>query len=350
MSTIVRAGAACALLTFATHANAHHPGGPGNAGGSGPINTLSASTLEKGRTVVGVTFEYISLGGFSDQQLADATDRAHEEGEHGHFHSMRSIVSPALGLAYGVTDDLMVSLRLPYVKRNDIREGHKHEHDEPAEVHQRGDSSGVGDITATAQYRFLNNRGTGTEAAVVLGVKAPTGETHEEDVNDEEFETEFLAGSGSWDGTFGLALTQRSGRWSFDASGMYTAIGKGQQQTDLGDRVHYGLAASYRALGGGSAVVHQHADGSGHVHAEASAGPAIDLVLELNGEWHDRQTIAGEEDPNSGGHVLYLAPGVRFSEGDWSGFVSVGVPVARDMNGEQSEPELRIVTGAGLSF
>jgi hypothetical protein len=96
--------------------------------------------------------------------------------------------------------------------------------------------------------------------------------------------------------------------------------------------------------------VHQHADGSGHVHAEASAGPAIDLVLELNGEWHDRQTIAGEEDPNSGGHVLFLAPGVRFSEGDWSGFVSVGVPVARDMNGEQSEPELRIVTGAGLSF
>lgn len=340
------ASTAC-VLSLAPAA-AHHPGGPGNSGGSGPINTISATTLAKGKTVVGVTFEYISLDGFSDAAMAAAAEKAHEAGEHGHFHSMRAIISPSLTASYGLSDDLMLSLRLPYVKRNDIREAHKHDHAEPAEIEFRGDSSGIGDITASAQYRFVKTSG-GFEAAVIAALKAPTGETHEVDDHDEPFEAEFLAGSGSWDGSIGLALTQRSGRWSFDASGLYTFVGEGEQQTNLGDRIHYGLAASYRAIGSSGKVVHEHSDGSQHLH-EGSQGPAIDLVLELNGEWHDKQEISGEIDDNSGGHVLYIAPGVRFSQGDWSGFVSVGLPVVRDMNGEQSEPALRVMTGAGVSF
>jgi hypothetical protein len=41
----------------------------------------------------------------------------------------------------------------------------------------------------------------------------------------------------------------------------------------------------------------------------APKGPALDLVLELNGEWHDHQRIAGVNDPNSGGNVVFLSPG-----------------------------------------
>jgi hypothetical protein len=338
------APALAAALAFASPAIAHHPAGPGNTGASGPINTISAATLGQGRLVVGVTFEYISLGGLSDKELIRAAERAHEEESDEHAHSMGSIVSPSLGIAYGLTNDLMLSLRLPYVERNDIREAHQHHHDEPAELHFRGDSAGVGDVSAIAQWRFLENRSSGTAAAVLVGVKAPTGETHEEDADDQEFEAEFLAGSGSWDGHFGLALSQRAGAWSFDASGLYTAVGEGQQQTDLGDRISYGVSASYRAMGGAVAAHGHAAHESAHTHD--TAGPAIDL----DGEWSERQTIAGVEDPNSGGHTLYVAPGVRFSQDLWSGFVSVGVPVVRDVNGIQSEPELRVLSGASLSF
>ena len=69
-----------------------------------------------------------------------------------------------------------------------------------------------------------------------------------------------------------------------------------------------------------------------------------------SGEWHDRQEIAGVEDPNSGGHALFIAPGVRFSEGPWSGFVSVGILVVSEFNGLQSEPEFRVVSGSSVSF
>jgi hypothetical protein len=79
-----------------------------------------------------------------------------------------------------VTNDLTVSLRLPYVLRTDIREAHVH--GDEAEVHARGDSEGLGDLSAMAQWRFFNNQARGTEAALLLGVKAPTGETDETDV------------------------------------------------------------------------------------------------------------------------------------------------------------------------
>ena len=44
-----------------------------------------------------------------------------------------------------------------------------------------------------------------------------------------------------------------------------------------------------------------------HDHSDMMKTPyTLDLVLELNGEWHDKQKIAGISDPNSGGTTVYL--------------------------------------------
>jgi hypothetical protein len=98
--------------------------------------------------------------------------------------------------------------------------------------------------------------------------------------------------------------------------------------------------------GGPKAHRHHHR----HEEAPAPKGPALDLVLELNGEWHDHQRIGGVSDPNSGGNVIYLSPGVRVSVDKWSGFLSIGVPVVNDMNGVQAEPDWRVLTGVAVSF
>ena len=89
-----------------------------------------------------------------------------------------------------------------------------------------------------------------------------------------------------------------------------------------------------------------------HAHAEppANAGPAIDLTVEVNGEWQARQVEAGEKDPNSGGKTVYMSPGLRYSTSTWTGYVSVGIPVVKDLNGIQSEPDVRVVTGLSLGF
>jgi hypothetical protein len=73
-------------------------------------------------------------------------------------------------------------------------------------------------------------------------------------------------------------------------------------------------------------------------------------VLEVNGEWHDKQSTAGVRDPNSGGTVVYLSPGVRVSVDKWSGYVSLGIPVVNEPNGIQPEPSLRIITGVSFAF
>lgn len=353
------------LAVAATSAFAHHPGSTANTGGAGPINTISASTLEQGHFAAQITYEFIRLGGLSDAQLVTAA------ANHVHAHSIRTIQSPVLSVAYGITGDLMVSARLPYVLRTDIREGH-HEHVGGAAlntVDARGDSRGIGDLSLLAQLR-MPYRPFGTELAVLVGVKAPTGVTNTTDVSGELFEAEFQPGSGSWDGYLGLAVTRRLDRWSFDANALYVATSTGTQDTDLGDRFQFNFAVSYRAMGYGPADptnafahappgagrskghAHSHSHGPVHHHDPGPAASqfALDLILELNGEYHEKQVTAGVADPNSGGTTIYVSPGFRASYGSVSGFASVGIPIANYMNGLQSMPDYRIVAGLAAGF
>ena len=79
-------------------------------------------------------------------------------------------------------------------------------------------------------------------------------------------------------------------------------------------------------------------------------GLVIDAVLELNGEWQAKQDVAGETDPNSGGNVVFLSPGLRLASNNWSGFATVGIPIVNDLNGLQSEPTYRLFGGVLVGF
>jgi hypothetical protein len=334
-------GAGSTALLLASPAFAHHPSGASPTGGAGPIATISATTLDKGQSVAGIVVEVISLDPLAPEQM----------GGHPHPHSLEGIFATSLVYAYGITDDLTLSLRLPFVRRTDILDAHEG---------ALGDAAGVGDLSVLGQYRFYHNRASQTEAALLLGATLPTGETGANSAVGEPFEAEFQPGSGAWSGSLGLAFTKRSGAWSFDTNVLYQFTGKGVQDVDLGDRFLYNAAISYRISGfggstgrmnaglpepmyhGGPKTKHHH-----HEEPPAPKGPALDLVLELNGEWHDRQSGEGL---HSGGNTVYLSPGLRLSIDKWSGFVSVGVPIVNDLNGIQPEPEWRVLTGVGVNF
>jgi hypothetical protein len=360
--------AALCLLTISAipaPAYAHHPGGAGSVGVAGPINTIPGTTLDQGQLVAGISYEFNAFNSISDPALAWYASR------HQHVHTLRTIQSLALSLSYGLNPDLTISARLPYVLRTDIREG-AHSHSGGVALNEavnRGDADGIGDIAFLGQYRFLNSRTTGTEWALLAGFKAPTGRTNVHDRNGELFDAEFQPGSGSWDWTAGLAVSQRlSGRASLHANVLYTWTGTGEQDTSLGDRFQYNLAFAYRAVGAASEpgrpfsrmnvgalpapMYHGAGPNDDHHHdvPESSHGVALDLVLELNGEWHERETVGGVLDNNSGGNVVYLSPGARVSVDQWSGFVSLGVPVINNMYGLQAEPDYRLTGGIAVSF
>ena len=363
-----------AMILLALPAEAHHPGGGGNTGSGGPINTISADTLSEGLIAASVRYEFIRMGQLNDADLLAAAAKGT------HAHSLRSIDAVSLSVAYGITNDFTVGVRAAGVRRSDIREpgedmlsgGHMgimNANDmsglmSPDGINRRGNSAGFGDVTMLGQYRFHNNAQTGTSAAVLFGFKAPTGSTNQRDAFGNLFEAEFQPGSGSWDGLFGAAFTKRTGRWSFDVSGLYYLITNGSQNTNLGDRFLFGAAVSYRLVGatGSSKEVELHEYcmqprnqlqehclyHANHDHSDMMKTPyTLDLVLELNGEWHDKQRIAGIPDPNSGGTTVYLSPGVRVGFDRFSGFVSVGVPIINQHNGIQSKPDFRVLTGIG---
>jgi len=370
-------------LAFATTSPAmsHHPSGTGTSSTGGPIVTIPGTTLQKGASALYLVFEHISFDELSDSVLEAAAARDE------HAHSLATLESPALGYSYGLTDRLMVSALLPYVVRTGIREASHHHHDEADEEHShaedggteahehegdeahhempaeenetvdRGDTEGVGDLSLFGQYRF-HGHDAGLQASLLAGIKTPTGETGERDNQGELFEAEFQPGSGSWDPMFGLALSQAQGRWSFDGNVLYTIATEGTQKTDLGDRFHYNGAVTYRLKDGDAEASHEvvmphshhHGQSHHHEHAMSPRGFVIDAVLELNGEWQAKQTISGATDPNSGGNVVFLSPGMRIASNRWSGFVTVGLPIINDLNGLQSEPTYRLFGGVLVGF
>jgi hypothetical protein len=360
-------GAALALccLAPASPSFAHHPGGGGNAGGAGPIFTIPASTLDEGQSSAGIMFEYVRLRTLSDATLIGAAVSGNDG-----VHDLKTIESVSAIMAYGLTKDLTVSMRVPWVGRTGIREGDASDPLNPVVI-GRGSTAGFGDVSFLGQYRFFNDQRNRTEAALLLGVKAPTGATNRVDNNGGLFDAEFQPGSGAWNGLFGLAVTHRFGSWSLDSNVLYILSSTGTQDTILGDRFLYNAALSYRLTSNGNGHVHPmklgglpepmyhggpKADGGSkagdHHHEEAPTptGSSVDLVLELNGEWHQKQVESGVTDANSGGNLIYLSPGIRLSMDKWSSYVSLGLPIVNQSNGVQPEPSWRLITGVSLAF
>jgi hypothetical protein len=337
---------------------AHHPG-VGGVSGSGGLLTIGAATLDQGQFAFSTFIDYLRL-----KQLSDATLLANVGKD---VHGLQTVESRAVAFAYGLTNDLTVSMRLPWVRRTGILEGVQEDPLDPPTVRDRGNTSGFGDITVLGQYRFLNNQVSGTQAALLFGVKAPTGRTNLVDPFGEIFEAEFQPGSGSWDGLFGAALSQRlSADLSFHANILAIATGTGTQSTNLGNRFLYNGALAYRLFGETAPAPHSHDPRDANAHAGGNgsrmitkAPPAppsshahvsLDALLEINGEWHDRQRTAGIADPNSGGNTVFISPGLRLTVENWSGHVLVGLPVLNDYNGVQATPSWRVLAGVSAVF
>jgi hypothetical protein len=252
------------------------------------------------------------------------------------------------------------------VRRTGILEGVQEDPADPAMVRDRGNTSGFGDVTVLGQYRFLNNQVSGTQAAVLFGVKAPTGATNLVDPFGEIFEAEFQPGSGSWDGLFGAAFSQRlTPALSIHANILAIASGTGTQDTNLGNRFLYNSALAYRLFGETASEPHSHDPRNAYAHAghdhsrmvtkvPITAAPhghvALDALLEINGEWHDKQRTAGIVDPSSGGNTIFISPGLRLTVENCSTYMMVGIPVVNDYNGIQATPTWRVLAGVSAVF
>ena len=334
-----------ALIALASPALADH-GGPAGAAGGG-IAVFSPDTLKARQGGFDLRFFFTRPDQRSDAVLEALA------GEHVHAHNTDFNFNASIGLAYGLTDRLTVSVALPYVVRDNLREG-AHAHSGGASlnsVKQLGTVSGIGDATLLAKYRLTGEEGA--RFALVGGLKMPTGETDAYAPDGERLETEHQPGTGSWDPIFGASAAAKLGEVELTASAIYQFSTQGAQGTRLGDRLQGGVSLSHRF--GGAEKPHHHDHGSAeahHHHDEAERKQdSWDAFVEIGGEWEGRQTVAGEIEDASGGAWIYVAPGVRFnSASGWSAGAAFALPVWQDIRPSHPDNAYRLMVSVGRAF
>lgn len=323
----------CSLAMFTNQLYADHPSfGFGSVGGG--INTTSAQTLPQGKWAVQLRLEHIENDRFSDNELEDFANAGIEE-----VHSVDALTSYSIGFAYGLTDKTQLSAYLPFITRDAIREGELELG--VAEVHTLGDSSGTGDAVIQLQHQFWSQ--SEAQASVIVGIKTPNGDTDENKLDGTKHGAEFQPGSDSWDPIIGIAYSRQMGQFGFDSSLHYVLVNEGTQDTDLGDIVDYDISVSYQLNGGEH---HQH-DTIDTDHTDIN----WNLILELNGETRQKAEANGVESEHEGGTLVFISPGIKVSTSNGiSGYLSAGIPIVENLNGQQSEADYRIITGFSVSY
>ena len=230
-----------------------------------------------------------------------------------------------VGIVYGLRTGLSLVTVLPFVDKTVSFRG-------PATQRTRS-TSGLGDALFLAKWRFYKrDQPIGTfRLATELGLKAPTGAHDLESGDGHPLPPTLQRGSGSWDPIADVIMTYvpaaGRGRWSFmgDVGVTLTTEAHG---VEVGNQVSYDGMVKYR------------------VHPARHPGRDTFLLLELNGRWQDRTRVGGGFTDDSGGHVMYLSPGIQFLlRRNLILEAGVQVPLASDLNGAQHAPNTRILAG-----
>ena len=335
-----------ALVALGSPAFADHLG-PSGFGSGGGMSVFTPDTLDAGHWSAGLRLTYTRPEHRSDEELEALA------GRHIHAHNTDHNLNASAGIAYGITHHLTVSAELPYVRRDDLREG-EHSHvggTAVNEVARLGSVAGIGDMSLLAKYR-LSDGGT-TGFALIAGIKVPTGSTHKRDPEGERLETEHQPGTGSWDPIAGASASAKLGAVQLTASALYQFSTEGAQHTRLGDRLQGGIALSHR-FGPGP---HEHVEIHNHHHGDELDEPhehahsTWDGFVELAGEWEGRQKLGGEVEQASGGKWIYVAPGVRFNAASgWSAGAALALPVWQDIRASHPDNRYRLMLSLGRAF
>lgn len=228
------------------------------------------------------------LGPHAVGQYAWALESELERGEHGWFNTYE--------LIYGITPDIAVTAALPY-------------------VFSQGDrKSGLGDFVLRGKYRFLRRDYlNGSDAfAFHWGIKFPTGSRSE------------LRGSGTFDYFGGLSFGRETRKHYAFADLRYQVNGS-VEKVERGNVLNFDVAYGIRPW------------------QSEYLQPDLVLLVEMLGEVTGKNSLSGNEDPNSGGTMISIAPGFLFSYRNIMLKGGVKFPLIENLNGVQEKPDPEFV-------
>lgn len=242
---------------------------------------------------------------------------------------------------YSVSEDLMLLAILPYKKTR--MDGELVVNDDgtvSADSAMTGGQSGIGDISILGRHTFFKKHSIDSTTAVagLFGVKFPTGKTDGKMDNGVDYlDSHIQLGTGSTDFLLGLSLSHSVQRLSLSANliAAITTEGKfGDIKHRFGNLLNYDVTAKYRVYPGA-----------------LSPEPQLFLALGLSGELRSKETIDGSVDPNSGGHTVYLVPGLQVVLAPhWVFEISYLQAIYHNLNGVQIGENYKVNSGVTYLF
>ncbi len=229
-------------------------------------------------------------------------------------------VVPFVGV-YGFTSKSSLLVKVPYINR-ELR---------TATGANRGDE-GLGDITLIGKHRIFthNFKGGTSRVSLIGGLKLPTGDDDERDSLGVLPQTLQL-GSGSVDVIAGGTYTFQTLSYELDADLRYI-FNQEANDFEFGDIFKYNLAYQKRIFP--------------FILPDKGIYSQWNAVLEFNGQVEQRNELGGSEVFASGGHTLFLSPGIQFVSKRMVYEFSFQYPILQELHGNQLETDYNLA----LSF
>lgn len=249
-----------------------------------------------------------------------------------------------LFVGYGITDRLTVQVNAPYIHRSFERPGH--------DGIDKGSVSGLGDLTALAQYTMMRRDSDDTTFVwrALGGIKFGTGDSdrlqEELDEGDDGHHDAALAaskhdghdpggpisgihghdlalGSGSTDFLVGTSAFYRSGRWYGSGDVQYAIRRRGDFDYRFGNDLQWTVSA-------GRYLVLEH-------------DRTVSLQMNLAGEDKDYDELGGVKLDDTHSRALFLGPQLGFTFGPrWSFELRAEAPIDTDNSAIQATASWRV--------
>jgi len=197
-------------------------------------------------------------------------------------------------------------------------------------------TSGLGDITLLGKYRIYTKDSPGATSRLSLlgGLELPTGRSGDSDSVGKLVRT-FQTGSGSWDPILGASFSNQTLNYEWDYNLTYQ-FNTEAHNFEFGDILKYTIAYQKRILP--------------WELPDEGLYTQFNAVLELNGEWKQKNRNESGSVDASGGNTIYLSPGLQVASKRFVAETSVQLPVFQDLNGTQVETDYVMIASLRVTF
>lgn len=290
----------------------------------GPVNSSSGAVYPEGKLRA-----VLKNQAMEKKYIYDGSNKVENTND-----QKKTIFNTSLTLRYGIGHNIDIRANLPY-KYMEAKQNN------PRGQSFKMENQGIGDLMLAARYRLASQKDSFANFMIGAGVKLPTGSTNKDfhgsnipgGVRTASQTMGMQLGSGSTDYMLEGGMTKFIKNSRVDVYLQYMFKTEGSHNYEFGDTFKYNASYMYQVV------------------------EPLDIGIELNGEWKDKNKQNGVAIDSTGGNYIYTTPEIHWKINKTFD-ISLGVPILTyvdanyDSATKRSAPvdNYRVVTRFGVNF